>query len=89
MPGREIFAAQPEAVRNDVVPAGAPVVVIEAGIQQGWGDVFRQPLLFLGMDRFGASAPTEALAEHFGFTGAAVAARVRAWLPASYSAGTR
>jgi transketolase len=89
MPGREIFAAQPEAVRNDVVPAGAPVVVIEAGIRQGWGDVFRQPLLFLGMDRFGASAPTEALAEHFGFTGAAVAARVRAWLPASSSAGTR
>jgi transketolase len=89
IPGREIFAAQPEAVRNDVVPAGAPVVVIEAGIRQGWGDVFRQPLLFLGMDRFGASAPTEALAEHFGFTGAAVAARVRAWLPASSSARTR
>ena len=85
MPGREIFAAQPEAVRNDVVPAGAPVVVIEAGIQQGWGDVFRQPLLFLGMDRFGASAPNEALAEHFGFTGTAVAARVRAWLAASSS----
>ena len=53
---------------------------IEAGIQQGWGDVIRQPMLFLGMNRFGASAPNEALAEHFGFTGEKVAARVRAWL---------
>jgi transketolase len=83
MPGRELFAAQPEAVRNGIVPADVPVVVIEAGIQQGWGDVFRQPMLFLGMNRFGASAPNEALAEHFGFTGAAVAEKVRAWLPAA------
>jgi len=89
MPGRELFAAQPADVRNEIVPAGAPVVVVEAGIQQGWGDVFRQPMLFLGMNRFGASAPNEALAEHFGFTGPAVAAKVRAWLPTSAAAGTR
>src|SRR6185369_6382837 len=56
VPCREIFAAQPDAVRDAVVPSNAKVVVIEAGIRQGWGDVFRQPLLFLGMDRFGASA---------------------------------
>src|SRR5262245_4359799 len=80
VPCREIFAAQPDAVRDAVVPSKARVAVIEAGIRQGWGDVFRQPLLFLGMDRFGASAPNEALAEHFGFTGAKVAARVREWL---------
>ena len=80
VPCREWFAAQPEAVRNAVVPAGAKVAVIEAGIQQGWGDVFRQPMLFLGMNRFGASAPSEALAEHFGFTGDKVASRVRGWL---------
>ena len=80
VPCREIFAAQPDAVRDAVVPSNAKVVVIEAGIRQGWGDVFRQPLLFLGMDRFGASAPNEALAEHFGFTGAKAAARVREWL---------
>ncbi|HZL19690.1 MAG TPA: transketolase [Polyangia bacterium] len=89
MPGRELYAAQPAAVRNDIVPAGAPVVVVEAGIQQGWGDVFRQPMLFLGMNRFGASAPNEALAEHFGFTGPAVATKVRAWLPTAVATGTR
>jgi transketolase len=86
IPGREIFAGHSEAVRNDIVPPSAPVVVVEAGIQQGWGDVFRQPMLFLGMNRFGASAPNEALAEHFGFTGAAVAGKVRAWLPAASAA---
>jgi transketolase len=79
-PCREAFAKQPDAVRHAVVPAGAKVVVIEAGIRQGWGDVFPQPLLFLGMDRFGASAPAEKLAAEFGFTGDSVASRVRAWL---------
>ena len=82
VPYREAFAAQPAAVRNAVVPAGAKVVVIEAGIRQGWGDVFRQPLLFLGMERFGASAPAEKLAAEFGFSGESVAARTRAWLDA-------
>jgi transketolase len=80
MPCRELFAAQSDAVRDAIVPPGTKVVVIEAGVQQGWGDALRQPLLFLGMNRFGASAPNEALAEHFGFTGEKVAARVRAWL---------
>jgi transketolase len=80
VPCREAFAAQPVEVRHAVVPAGAKVVVIEAGIRQGWGDVFPQPLLFLGMDRFGASAPAEKLAAEFGFNGDSVATRVRAWL---------
>jgi transketolase len=80
MPCRESFASQPDAVREAVVPRQARVAVIEAGIRQGWGDVFQQPLLFLGMNRFGASAPNEALAEHFGFTGDKVAASVRGWL---------
>jgi transketolase len=49
---------------------------------------FRQPMLFLGMNRLGASAPNEALAEHFGFTGPAVATKARAWLPTA-GTGTR
>ena len=81
MPWRERFASLSAAERDAIVPAGAKVVVVEAGIQQGWGDVFRQPLLFCGMNHFGASAPAEKLAEEFGFTGEKVAERVRAWLP--------
>ena len=53
MPWRERFASLPAAEREAIVPAGAKVVVVEAGIQQGWGDVFRQPLLFCGMNHFG------------------------------------
>jgi len=89
MPCRESFAAQPDAIRDSIVPRQAKVAVVEAGIQQGWGDVFGQPLLFLGMNRFGASAPNEALAEHFGFTGDKVAARVREWLAPASPAGKR
>jgi transketolase len=81
MPWRERFASLSAAERDAIVPAGAKVVVVEAGIQQGWGDVFRQPLLFCGMNHFGASAPAEKLADEFGFTGEKVAERVRAWLP--------
>ena len=80
MPCRELFAAQSDAVRDAIVPPGAKVVVIEAGVQQGWGDALHRPYLFIGMNRFGASAPNEALAEHFGFTGDKVAARVKSWL---------
>jgi transketolase len=80
MPWRERFMRLPAAEQEAIVPSGAKVAVVEAGIQQGWGDVFRQPLLFLGMDRFGASAPAEKLAVEFGFTGEKVAERVRAWL---------
>jgi transketolase len=34
----------------------------------------------IGIDRFGASAPYEVIAEKLGFTPAAVAARVSGWL---------
>jgi len=89
MPNREAFASQPAAVRDAIVPAGAKVAVVEAGIRQGWGDALPQPLLFLGMDHFGASAPAEKLAVEFGFTGESVAARVRAWLDASRGGAAR
>jgi transketolase len=36
--------------------------------------------LVIGIDHFGASAPGEVLAEKFGFTGPAVAERVKSWL---------
>jgi transketolase len=35
--------------------------------------------LVIGIDRFGASAPYEQIAEHFGFTPQKVAARIREW----------
>ncbi|HUW65285.1 MAG TPA: transketolase [Spirochaetia bacterium] len=81
MPSWELFEQQDEAYRQAVLPPDVPVrVAVEAGSTQGWhryvglaGDV-------VGLDRFGASAPFKVLAEEFGFTPAAVAAKVLAVL---------
>jgi transketolase len=86
MPCMEIFAEQDESYRRRVLPGGAVRVGVEAGVRSGWdrwllGERGREAKAdFVGMDRFGASAPAEVLFERFGFTGAAVAERVKALL---------
>jgi transketolase len=81
MPSLTVFWKQPEAYRDSVVPQdGTPVVVIEAGVGMGWNELTRSPFLFIGMNRFGASAPAEVLAEKFGFTGPKVTEKVAHWL---------
>jgi transketolase len=74
MPSWSDFAAQPPAARDAVIPTAVPVrLSVEAGVTLGWE---RWATHHIGLDRFGASAPGEALAEHFGFTAAAVTARL-------------
>jgi transketolase len=81
-PSLELFAAQPAAYRDGVLPpAITRRLAVEAARPFGWerwvgpaGDV-------LGIDRFGESGRYEDLAVHFGFTAENVAARARA-LPA-------
>ncbi|HOV98318.1 MAG TPA: transketolase [Bacteroidota bacterium] len=80
MPSRELFLKQSKEKQEEIVPASARVVVVEAARGFGWGDVFRQPLLVLGIERFGASGPEKVLAEKFGYTGSAVATNVTSWL---------
>jgi transketolase len=80
IPSKEIFEKQDEAYKNSVFPKDVPVVVIEAATMTGWGDLFRQKLLTIGMTQFGASAPYQTLAEKFGFTGASVAEKIKAWI---------
>ncbi|WP_270729919.1 transketolase [Shimia sp. Alg240-R146] len=88
MPCMELFAAQDEAYRRKVLPAGAAVRVgVEAAVRAGGWD---QLLLgeraragksdFVGMDRFGASAPAGELFEKFGITAANVAEKAKALL---------
>ncbi|SFK57658.1 transketolase [Shimia haliotis] len=88
MPCMELFAAQDEAYRRKVLPAGAAVRVgIEAAVRAGGWD---QWLLgeraragksdFVGMASFGASAPAGELFEKFGITAANVADKVKALL---------
>lgn len=88
MPCMELFAAQDEAYRRKVLPAGAAVRVgVEAAVRAGGWD---QWLLgeraragksdFVGMAGFGASAPAGELFEKFGITAANVADKVKALL---------
>ncbi len=77
MPCWERFDAQDAAYRAAVLPADALKVSIEAGVTMGWERYTGTDGLNLGVDSFGASAPIEALYDHFGLTPAKIAARVR------------
>jgi transketolase len=74
MPCWEAFAIQDGAYRDEVLP---PQVTrrlsIEAGTTLGWDRWARH---HQGIDRFGASAPAQSLAEAFGFTPDAIVAHI-------------
>ena len=86
MPCMELFAAQDEAYRRKVLPAGPVRVAIEAGVRMGWdrwllGERGRDGKCdFVGMSSFGASAPMERLYKEFGITAEAAVAKVEALL---------
>jgi transketolase len=74
---RERFMAQDRAFRESLVPPGARRVVIEAGTSFGWTSPFDDGTLVVSIDRFGESGPWQKLAEAFGITPAALAARIQ------------
>jgi len=79
MPCLDLFAEQSVEYRQEVLPpAVTRRVVMEAGVELGWGRVLGAEGLFVGMDGFGSSAPYAKLAEHFGFTATAVCERIAA-----------
>ncbi|MGR3604919.1 transketolase [Sulfitobacter sp.] len=86
MPCMELFADQDEAYRRRVLPAGPVRVGVEAAARQGWdrwltGERGKwNKADFVGMDRFGASAPAEELFEKFGITAQNVADKAKALL---------
>ena len=86
MPCMELFAAQDEAWRRRVLPAGPVRVAVEAGVRQGWdrwllGERGREAKAdFVGMSSFGASAPMERLYKEFGITAEAAVAKAKAML---------
>ena len=71
-PSLETFLKQDPAYRKSVVNPDLPVVAVEAAIRWGWDGLIGLEGGFVGMDGFGASAPAEALYEHFGITADAV-----------------
>lgn len=77
MPCVELFRLQTEAYRDSLLPKGVPTAVVEAGTTYGWSDLLGRAVHAIGIDHYGASAPGEVLAEKFGFTAAAVKARLK------------
>ena len=60
-----------------MIGTAAARVAVEAGVRQGWDRFIGADGGFVGMSSFGASAPYQALYEHFGITPEAVAAAAR------------
>ncbi|HWH04365.1 MAG TPA: transketolase [Gemmatimonadales bacterium] len=69
MPSLELFAAQSQEYRNQVLPPAVSArVSIEAGATQCWHAIVGDRGRALGLDHFGASAPYQKLYQEFGLT---------------------
>jgi transketolase len=77
MPCQELFDAQDDTYRFEVLGPGSTRVAVEAAVRFGWDRYIGLNGGFVGMDGFGASAPADQLYEHFGITAAAVEAAIR------------
>ncbi|HWN84919.1 MAG TPA: transketolase C-terminal domain-containing protein, partial [Vicinamibacterales bacterium] len=69
MPSWELFAAQPPAYRDSVLPPNVRArVSVEAGATFGWERHVGAEGASIGVDRFGASAPGPTVMREYGFT---------------------
>jgi len=69
MPCWELFDAQPQAYRDEVLPPAVGArMSIEAGATLGWSKYVGDRGYAFGIDKFGASAPAAAIAKAYGFT---------------------
>ena len=81
MPSWELFAAEPAAYREHVLPATVTArLAVEAGRAIGWERWVGPHGEVLSVDRFGASAPGDVVMKELGFTVENVVARARALL---------
>jgi transketolase len=77
VPSLELLLAQGEAYVDQLVPLDVPAVAVEAGRGESFRALVGRKGRIHGVPGFGASAPWQALAEHFGFTPDAVTAAVQ------------
>jgi len=69
MPCWELFEKQTQQYKDSVIPPNVKARVgIEAGIELGWHKYIGDKGVFIGMSRFGASAPAKTCFEKFGIT---------------------
>ena len=77
-PCLEWFAQQSQQYRDQVIPASALRVSIEAGISMGWRDYVGDSGVIISLDHYGASASARELFKEFGFSAENVVAKVLA-----------
>jgi transketolase len=88
MPSWELFAAQPEEYRHEVLPPAIRVRLgIEAASPFGWERWTTDDGAMLAMAGFGASAPADRLFEEFKLTPERAAAMVRQLLAQRHAGG--
>jgi transketolase len=69
LPSWELFDAQPQSYRDEVLPPAVRArVSVEAAATLGWHRFVGDAGATIGIDHFGASAPAERLFEEFGFS---------------------
>ena len=69
MPSWELFDAQPEGYRSEVLPIGVRArVSMEAASPMGWERYVGLDGVVMGLPRCGASAPAEVLYDRLGLT---------------------
>ncbi len=78
LPCWELFFDQDASYRQSVLtPTCARRISIEAGSTLGWERFIGTDGLSIGRDEYGHSAPSEVLAEHYGFTPEAVLRKIQ------------
>ncbi len=82
MPCSELFDAQPDQYRKEILGPGTVRVAIEAAVRYGWDRYVAPDGDFVGMNGFGASAPAGDLYKHFNITPEATAEAARKCLAA-------
>jgi len=81
MPCWELFEAQPQSYRDEVLPPHVRArLSVEAGVAQGWERWVGEQGASLALDRFGASAPGPTVMAELGYTVDNVVARAAAVL---------
>lgn len=74
MPSWELFRAQPEPYRNEVLRRGVPRLAVEAASPLGWREWADATVT---IDHFGASAPGGDVLQRFGFSAENVAEKAK------------
>ena len=77
-PCLEWFAQQSQQYKDQVIPASALRVSIEAGISMGWREYVGDSGVIISLDHYGASASAGELFKEFGFSSENVVAKVLA-----------